>query len=426
MKVRLAFLILFFAAGAVIASEKVVLIRLDGMIDPASADYITNAIVKAEKENAAAVVIEMNTPGGLLESMRKIVQSELSSSVPVVVYIYPRGSRAGSAGVFVTLAANVAAMAPGTNIGAAHPVGGGIGSDTSSVEARKIINDAVAFVKAIAEQRHRNIKWAENAVRFSISSPDSEALKENVIDLISPNLDSLLNEIDGRVVETSSGKVALHTRGATVQFIPMSWGEQLLSILSDPNVTYLLLMAGIFGIGFELFNPGGVLPGVVGGICLILALYAFQTLPLNFAGLALIILAIILFVAEVKIMTHGALAIGGIIALFLGSVMLFRSPLGNVSVSLSIIITTVVVTAVFFLWIVGLGLRAQQRKPTTGFRAMVGETGSVMSEIVPGANGQVLVHGEIWKAIADTPLKKGDQVTVESFSNWILKVKPKN
>ncbi len=416
---------MFFAAGAVVASEKVVLIRLDGMIDPASAEYITSAIAKAGKENAAAIVLEMNTPGGLLTSMREIVQSELSSRVPVVVYVFPRGSRAGSAGVFVTLAANIAAMAPGTNIGAAHPVGGGIGTDTSSVEARKIINDAVAFVKAIAEERHRNVKWAESAVRYSISSPDSEALKENVINLISPNLDSLLSEINGSVVETSSGKVTLRTKGASIQFIPMSWGEQLLSILSDPNVTYLLFIAGIFGIGIELFHPGGVLPGVVGGICLILALYAFQTLPLNFAGLALIILAIILFVAEVKIMAHGALAIGGIIAMFLGSMMLFRSPLGNFSVSISIIITTVIVTSAFFLWIVGLGLRAQQRKPTTGIRAMVGETGSVMSDILPGAKGQVLVHGEIWKAIADTRLSIGDQVTVESFSNWILKVKPK-
>ncbi len=401
------------------------LIRVDGAISPASAEYIVNSVESAEKEHVSALVIEMNTPGGLLESTRRIVQSILSSSVPVVVYIYPAGSRAGSAGVFITLAANIAAMAPGTNIGAAHPVGGGIGSDTTSVMSEKITNDAAAFVRAIAQKRHRNAVWAEDAVRHSISNSESEALKQGVIDLVSPNLDSLLKQIDGRQVETSTGMVTLKTADAKVQYVPMNWREKFLGVISDPNITYILMMIGIFGIMFELFNPGSIFPGVVGAISLILAFYAFQTLPVNYAGLALILLAVILFIAEIKIVSHGLLAIGGVISMFLGSLMLISSPFELVSISLTLIITTVVVATVFFLWVVGLGLRAQQRKPTTGVKGMLGETGKVVAAIKPGTTGQVIVHGEIWKATADRTLKEGEEIVVESFENWTLKVKPK-
>lgn len=415
---------MLFAVGKLYALEKVILIRVDGTINPATAEYIVSSISGAENQHASVLVIELNTPGGLLESTRRIVQGILSSSIPVIVYIYPSGSRAGSAGVFITLSANIAAMAPGTNIGAAHPVGTGM-EDTSSVMSEKITNDAAAFVRAIAEKRHRNVVWAEDAVRHSISNSETEALKKGVIDLVSPNLDSLLKEVDGRTVETSSGTVTLKTSDAKVEFVPMNWRERFLGTISDPNITYVLMMVGIFGILFELYNPGAILPGVVGAISLILAFYAFQTLPINYAGLALIVLAIILFIAEIKIMSHGLLAIGGIISLFLGSVMLISSPFELVSISLSVIITTVVVAAVFFIWVIGLGLRAQQRKPTTGLEGMIGETGSVITEIKPRSVGQVGVHGEIWKAAADSLLKVGDQVVVESFSNWILKVKPK-
>jgi membrane-bound serine protease (ClpP class) len=423
VRLTVALLISLSAAGGLRAGENVLLIRVDGAISPASAEYIVNSVELAEKEHVSALVIEMNTPGGLLESTRRIVQSILGSSVPVIVYIYPAGSRAGSAGVFITLSANIAAMAPGTNIGAAHPVGGGIGSDTTSVMSEKITNDAAAFVRAIAQKRHRNAIWAEEAVRRSISNSESEALKDGVIDIVSPNLDSLLKQIDGKEVETSAGMVTLRTADAKVQYVPMNWREKFLGVISDPNITYILMMIGIFGIMFELFNPGSIFPGVVGAISLILAFYAFQTLPVNYAGLALIVLAIILFVAEIKIVSHGLLAIGGVISMFLGSLMLINSPFELVSISLSIIITTVVVATVFFLWIVGLGLRAQQRKPTTGVEGMVGESGVVMSEIKPGMTGQVTVHGEIWKATSDSRLKAGDQVVVESFENWTLKVK---
>ncbi len=425
MKAKLALFVLLFAVGSLHASEKVILIRVDGAIGPATAEYIVNSIARAEQEHSAALVIELNTPGGLLESTRKIVQGILGSSVPVVVYVAPAGSRAGSAGVFITLAANIAAMAPGTNIGAAHPVGMGIGSDTSSVMSEKILNDAAAFVRAIAQKRHRNVAWAEDAVRHSISNSETEALKQNVIDLVSPNLDSLLKEINGRTVETSAGMVTLKTADAKVEFVPMDWREEILGVISDPNITYILMMIGIFGIMFELFNPGAILPGVVGSISLILAFYAFQTLPINFAGLALILLAIILFIAEIKIVSHGLLAIGGVIALFLGSLMLISSPFELVSISLSVIITTVLVAAVFFIWVIGLGLKAQRRKPTTGVEGMVGEIGTVVTEIAPGSAGQVRVHGEIWKATSDDVLKTGDKVSIESFENWTLKVKPK-
>ncbi|MCL5267063.1 MAG: nodulation protein NfeD [Bacteroidetes bacterium] len=425
MKSKLIFLLLLFTGTRLYAAEKVILIRVNGTINPATAEYMVNSIGIAEKANAAAIVIEMNTPGGLLESMRQIVQGILSSSVPVIVYVYPSGSRAGSAGVFITLAANIAAMAPGTNIGAAHPVGGGIGHDTTSVEAVKITNDAAAFIRAIAERRHRNVVWAENAVRKSISSSEVEALKAGVINLISPNLDSLLKQVNGMTVETSKGETVLKTADANVEFVPMNWREEFLGIISDPNITYILMMIGIFGIMFELFNPGSILPGVAGAISLILAFYAFQTLPINYAGLALIILGIILFIAEVKIVSHGILAIGGVIALFLGSMMLIHSPGQFVSISLSVIISMVAVATVFFLWIVGLGLRAQTRRTETGLEGMLGESGSVISEISPGSVGQVTVHGEIWKATSDEHLEAGAQVVVESFSNWVLKVKTK-
>ena len=426
MKFTVALLFSLFAAGGLHASEKVLLIRIDGPISPASAEYILSSIDKAESEQASALVIEMNTPGGLLESTRRIVQGILTSSVPEIVYVYPPGSRAGSAGAFITLSANIAAMAPGTNIGASHPVGGGVGSDTASVESKKITNDAAAFIRAIAQKRHRNVTWAEEAVRRSISNSDSEALKAGVINLISPNLDSLLNSINGIRVETDTGKVVLRTADAQVEFVPMNWRDKLLGVISDPNITYILMMIGIFGIMFELFNPGSILPGVVGTISLIMAFYAFQTLPVNYAGLALIILAVVLFVAEIKIVSHGILAIGGVISMFLGSIMLIRSPFELVSISLTLIITTVLVATVFFLWVVGLGLRAQQRKPATGQEAMVGETGTVMTDMKPGVPGQVTVHGEIWKATSDRELKAGDRVVVDSFENWTLKVKPKN
>lgn len=417
------FLLAFFFCN-VYGGEKVMLIYVDGTINPATAEYIINSISKAEADRVSALVIEMDTPGGLLESTRIIVQGILGSSVPVIVYIAPSGARAGSAGVFITLSANIAAMAPGTNIGAAHPVGGGA-DDTSSIMSKKVTNDAAAFVRAIAQKRNRNVVWAEDAVRRSISNSETEALKQRVIDLISPNLDSLLKQIDGRTVETSSGSVVLKTAGAQVELVLMNWREKFLGTISDPNITYILMMIGIFGIMFELFNPGAILPGVVGAISLILAFYSFQTLPINYAGLALILLAIILFIAEIKIVSHGLLAIGGIISLFLGSVMLISSPFEIASISLSVIITTVIVAAAFFLGIIGLGLRAQQRKSTTGVEGMIGEEGSVISGIKAGEVGQVRVHGEIWKATADEALKAGEKVEVESFSNWILKVKSK-
>ncbi len=404
--------------------ERILLIRLNGTINPATAEYIINTISKAEAEDASALVIEMDTPGGLLESTRKIVQGILGSSIPIIVYVAPSGARAGSAGVFITLSANIAAMAPGTNIGAAHPVGGGV-EDTSSIMAEKVTNDAAAFVRAIAQKRHRNVTWAEEAVRRSISNSESEALNRKVIDLISPNLDSLLKEINGKTVETSRGAVELKTADAQVEFVPMNWREKFLGTISDPNITYILMMIGVFGIMFELFNPGAILPGVAGAISLILAFYSFQTLPINYAGLALIILAIILFIAEIKIVTHGLLAIGGVISLFLGSVMLISSPFEIASISLSVIITTVIVAAVFFLGIIGLGLKAQRRKTVTGFAGMIGEEGLVISEIKPGQIGQVHVHGEIWKATSEDKLKVGEKIEVESFSNWILKVKSK-
>src|SRR3990170_4493303 len=295
------------------------IITIDGVIGPVSSRIIVDAIKASVKDGAEALIIELNTPGGLDESMRIIIKEVLNSDIPIIVYVSPSGSRAASAGVFVTLAAHVAAMAPGTNIGAAHPVG--IGEKMDKVMAEKATNDAAAYIKSLAERNGRNAKWAEDAVRKSISATEEEALKEGVIDLVSKDLNSLLSDIDGKKVRTVIGEKVLNTAKANIIREEMGLRHKILNLISDPNVAYILMLLGFYGLFFELTNPGAIFPGVFGGICLILAFYAFQTLPVNYAGLMLIILAIILFLAEIKVVSYGILTIGGVISMILGSVM---------------------------------------------------------------------------------------------------------
>ncbi len=403
------------------SDNRVDLITIDGAIGPITARIIGEAINSAVEDSAEALVVELNTPGGLDESTRLITKKILNAEVPVIVYVAPSGSRAASAGVFITLSAHIAAMAPGTNIGAAHPVS--IGGQIDSIMKEKVTNDAVAYIKTIANKRGRNPEWAEKAVRQSISVTEYEALKDSVIDLVANNLRELLNLVDGRKVNLPSGEKILNTRGAEVKRVEIGWKDKILETISNPTIAYILFTLAMWGLFFELSNPGSILPGVVGGICLILAFFAFQTLPINYAGILLMILAVILFIAEVKVVSHGLLTIGGIISMILGSLMLINSPEPYMRVSLVVVLTVVMGTALFFIFAVGLGIKAQMKKVTTGDKGMIGMIGVTRTEIKP--EGYVFIHGELWKAECDPQtggIEKGEKVKVIGIENLMLKV----
>jgi membrane-bound serine protease (ClpP class) len=415
--------ILIMLSPFLINAQKVLSISIDGTINPASASYIKRGIKKAEEENARCLIIYLNTPGGLLKSTRVIVGDMLDSRVPVVVYVYPGGAHAGSAGVFITMAAHIAAMAPATNIGAAHPVAQGGAMDSTMNE--KATNDAVAFIRTIAEKRNRNAEWAEQAVRRSVSITGDVAVNDSVVDMIAISTKHLLQKINGRVVELPSGPVTLQTANATEEALPMSFVEKLLNIISDPNFAYILMMIGLYGLLFELYNPGAIFPGVVGVISLVLGLYALHSLPVNYAGLALIIFGVILLILEIKIISHGLLTVGGIISLLLGSLMLIKEdpsfPL--LKISLTLIITTVGLSVLFFAFIIGAGIRAQKARPVTGMEQLIGETGIVLSALNP--LGSVRVHGEIWEAESLAgKIEVGKQIRVLAMNRFRLSVEP--
>ncbi len=409
-------------AGGNNGAKQVVVISVDGSINPSSAEYINSGINHAREKNAECLVIKLNTPGGLLKSTRIIVTDILESEIPVVVFVYPGGSQAASAGVFITLAANIAAMAPGTNIGAAHPVT--MQGQQDSIMNEKATNDAAAFIKSISEKRARNVKWAEDAVRKSLSITETEAMEGNVIDIIAISVKDLLEKTDGREVSLTDGIKVLETRNAEVIDIDMNFKQKILGLLSDPNIAYILLMIGIYGIMFELYNPGAIFPGVIGGISIILAFYSLHTLPVNYAGLALIIFAIILFLAEIKIVSHGLLAIGGVISLILGSIMLINteSTMEVIKISWQVILIIVLLTVAFFIFAIGFGIKAQRSKPTTGIEGMIGETGEAISNLEP--EGQIRVHGEVWNAESlDGSVSKGAKVKIDRVSNLKLLVR---
>ena len=400
-------------------TQKVISMKIDGNINPVSADFIHNGIEKAKNEKAECLIIQLNTPGGLLKSTRVIVSDMLESPVPVIVYVSPGGSHAGSAGVFITMAANIAAMAPGTNIGAAHPVALQAQMDTTMNE--KVTNDAAAFMRTIAEKRKRNMVWAERAVRRSYSYTETEALEDSAIDMIAKNEQELLKLIDGKIIELSSGTKTLHTANASVENYEMSVWEKILDLLSDPNIAYILLLMGMYGILFELYNPGAILPGIVGVIALVLSFYSMHTLPINYAGLALIVFAIILFLLEIKIVSHGLLAIGGIVSLLLGSMMLVKSgsSMEVIKISRTVIFSATTVSALFFLFVIGLGIKAQRRKVVTGKEGMTGAVGEAMDMLAP--TGTVKVYGEIWNAesVSGT-IDRGEKVRVIEMKNMKL------
>jgi len=399
----------------------VFLAEVEGIINPATARFIIESIDQAVQEGGQCIIIQLDTPGGLMDSMRNIVKKILASPIPIIVYVAPSGGRAASAGVFITMAANIAVMAPGTHIGAAHPVTLGAEGKESKTMSEKIVNDTVSYIKTIAKKRGRNVDWAEKAVRKSVSVTEDEALKLNVIDFISSDVQDLLTKINRRVVKFDGVTRTLLTKGVQPRSIQMSWRYRLLDTISNPTIAYILLMLGIYGIFFELSNPGAILPGVVGGIFLILAFYALQMLPVNFAGLALILFAIILFIAEIKVVSHGLLSIGGVISLFLGSLMLIENPTEYMRVSLSVVIPAVLVSAAFFTFAVTKAIKARLTKPTTGMEGLIGEIGIATTTVAP--EGKVVVHGEFWNATSDERIEAGEKLQVVGVKNLKLIVK---
>ena len=425
MKIQLRYtvlvlLIVLLFVPAAHAGKVVQMIDVDGAIQPVSMMAILHAIERAEKANAEALIIRLDTPGGLMESTWEITSGILNSHVPVIVYVAPEGARAGSAGVYITMAAHVAAMAPSTNIGAATPIGMGGGGQQDTSEAgktdqqvlrRKVTNDAVAKVRAMAERRGRNADWAESAVREAASITANVALEENVIDLIADNVDDLLEQVDGMMVETVDGEVTLETHDVQVERYEPTWREKFLDRLANPNLAYILMMIGFYGLIFELYNPGAIIPGVVGVISLILAFFAMQTLPVNWAGLLLIVVALVMFLLEIKVPSYGFLTFGGVVSLTLGSIMLFDSPVPAMRVSFSVIIPAVLVTVLFFAVAITFGLRAQKNKVTTGTEGMAGEIGEAVTDLKP--RGRIKIGSEYWNAeVRGEPVKKGDRVVV--------------
>jgi membrane-bound serine protease (ClpP class) len=401
-------------------SRQVNVIRVESVISSSAADYIVSAIKQAEKDKVAALVIELDTPGGLDTSMRIIIKEMLAAERPIVVYVAPSGARAASAGAFITLAAHVAAMAPGTNIGAAAPVA--MGGQMDKTMEKKVTNDAAAYMRTIAEKRGRPIDLAEEWVRKATARTETEALKAKLIDFVSPKLEDLLQMMDGRVVTTAAGKVKLETKDVVISRGEMNLREKMLKIIADPTIAYLLLLLGLAGLYFEFSTPGAVLPGVLGGICLILALYAFQQLPINYAGVLLILLAILMFIAEIKVVSHGVLTLGGLAAMILGSVMLIDSPLPDMRIPLTTIIFTALTVAAFFMFVVGAGVRALWSKTTTGREGLVGEVGVVRSPLTP--RGQIFLRGELWNAESEIPVEAGESVRVTQIDGLTLRVVP--
>src|SRR5262250_1251290 len=412
--------VLSFVGLASAAPAPVATIELEGVISPVTLRLVGIAIDRAQAERAQALVIQLDTPGGLERSMRGIVQRMMNAEVPVIVYVAPTGARAASAGVFITMAAHVAAMAPATNIGAASPValGGGTADKTMM---KKVENDAAAFIRTVALKRGRNADWAEKAVREAVAITERDALKLKVIDLIASSVPDLLEKVDGRTIELPKGPVTLATKGAPVRPIEIGFRDRFLNVITDPNIAYVLMMLGMLGLFFELSNPGVTLPGVIGGICLILAFFAFQSLPINYAGLLLILFGIVLLIAEIKIVSHGVLAIGGMVSMALGSLMLFDAPEVGFRVSWWIIGSMVLGTAGIFMFVVTAGVRALGRPALTGAEGLVGRTATVRERL--GPEGQVFVSGEIWRAIAEgEAFEPGAQVRIVAVDGLTLKV----
>lgn len=428
--VRAAMLLALLIGGTALAAvqpapstPQVYRIRVEGVIAPSSARYILRAIREAEEANAAALLVELDTPGGLLKSMDDITKAMLNARVPILVYISPSGARAASAGVFVTYAAHIAAMAPTTHIGAAHPVAIGTDGQQDRTVLEKVTNDAVANIRAIARRRGRNADWAEKAVRESVSISEEEAVGLRVVDLVADDARDLLKKVDGRTVEIDLGPTRLNTKSAVVRAIAMDPSERVLDLLSDPNIGLILMTIAIYGIIFELSNPGAILPGVIGAIALVLALASFAILQVNVAGVALIALSVVFFIADIKVPGHGVLTVGGILAFILGALLLTerQAPFLRVSVQLAVFIA--LLTGAFFLYAVGAGIRAQRVPVRTGREGLIGAEGVARTDLAP--DGTAFVQGELWTAEAEpgVTIRQGDRVRVTAIAGLRLRVR---
>ena len=430
--------LLLIGLPGISANKVIIQLVIEGAIGPATDDYIERALETSVKSNAELVIIRMDTPGGLDTAMRGIIKNITSSSVPVVSYVAPTGSRAASAGTYILYASHIAAMAPGTNLGAATPVQiGGISppdakekkkdekpdtDSTGNTMKQKVVNDAVAYIRGLAQLRGRNQEWAEKAVREAASLPAAEALKLNVIDIVAIGMTDLLKQLDGRKVVVQDRKRTLRTAGLLIQQIEPDWRSRFLGVITNPNVAYILMLVGIYGLIFEFSNPGAIVPGTVGAIALLLALYSFQLLPINYAGMALILLGIALMVGEAFQPSFGVLGIGGIIAFVMGSIILIDTDVPGFGVDISVIVTFAATSVLIFIFVIGIAIKARQRKVVSGMEQLIDGQATVVNDF--DRKGTVNIHSENWNAVSEAPLHKGQQVRVTGIKGLTLEVEP--
>jgi membrane-bound serine protease (ClpP class) len=433
-----ACLTLLLAAPA--SAEIVRVLTVQGAISPASADYLLRGIDKAIKEQTHLIVIEMDTPGGLDTSMRDIIKAILASPVPVATYVSPKGARAASAGTYILYASHIAAMAPATNLGAATPVelvpadgdkpavpekpdaSKPADAPPGDPKMRKAVHDAAAYIRGLAELRGRNVEWAERAVREAVSLPASEALELKVIDLVAADLDDLLQQVNGRVIKMNGQTVTLDTTNAAIEQVEPDWRSRLLAVIGDPGIAYILMLLGIYGLIYEFSNPGMLFPGVVGGICLLLALFALQVMPISYVGLALIILGIVMMVSEAFIPSFGALGLGGIVAFVIGSVMLIDTDIPGYGIPWMLIVPVAAASGLFSFFVVGMAIKARSRPVVTGAEEMIGAPGEILEDIEH--EGWARIHSEQWRVRSSVPLKRGSTVRVRARNGLILDVEP--